>query len=256
VAEVAKGIIDIEINTGSAAAQLKALQQQINSFNIAINKGNSFQTKAASQYTNELKDITNSSRFFTAETVRMRTSAGALDDTLRKGKSTLGQYFSARLNKNSALFAETMALSSERARTLQTQFVATAGASRGMQDALAIKPLAAFNNQVSIASQRTQILSQMFRQGTTQLINFGKNVQWAGRQLMVGFTVPLTIFGGAAARTFMELERQAVSFKKVYGDIFTPPAEMEENFKAVQNLSVEFTIFYINIHLKTFGITL
>jgi len=245
VAEVAKGIIDIEINTGSAAAQLKALQQQINAFNIAVNKGNAFQTKAASQYTNELKDITNSSRFFTAETVRMRTSAGALDDTLRKGKSTLGQYFSARLNKNSALFAETMALSSERARTLQTQFVATAGASRGMQDALAIKPLAAFNNQAAIASQRTQILGQMFRQGTTQLVNFGKNVQWAGRQLMVGFTIPLSIFATTAGRTFMDLEKQAVAFKKVYGDIFTTPAELNQNLNAVKELSREFTKYGI-----------
>jgi TP901 family phage tail tape measure protein len=245
VAEVAKGIIDIEINTGSAAAQLKALQQQINAFNIAINKGNAFQTKAASQYTNELKDITNSSRFFTAETVRMRTAAGALDDTLRKGKGTLGQYFSARLNKNSALFAETMALSSERARTLQTQFVATAGASRGMQDALAIKPLAAFNNQAAIASQRTQILGQMFRQGTTQLVNFGKNVQWAGRQLMVGFTIPLSIFATTAGRTFMDLEKQAVAFKKVYGDIFTTPAEVNQNLDAVKELSKEFTKYGI-----------
>jgi TP901 family phage tail tape measure protein len=245
VAEVAKGIIDIEINTGSAAAQLKALQQQINAFNIAINKGNAFQTKAASQYTNELKDITNSSRFFTAETVRMRTAAGALDDTLRKGKGTLGQYFSARLNKNSALFAETMALSSERARTLQTQFVATAGASRGMQDALAIKPLAAFNNQAAIASQRTQILGQMFRQGTTQLVNFGKNVQWAGRQLMVGFTIPLSIFATTAGRTFMDLEKQAVAFKKVYGDIFTTPAELNQNLDAVKELSKEFTKYGI-----------
>jgi TP901 family phage tail tape measure protein len=245
VAEVAKGIIDIEINTGSAAAQLKALQQQINAFNITVNKGNAFQTKAASQYTSELKDITNSSRFFTAETVRMRTAAGALDDTLRKGKSTLGQYFSARLNKNSALFAETMALSSERARTLQTQFIATAGASRGMQDALAIKPLAAFNNQAAIASQRTQILGQMFRQGTTQLVNFGKNVQWAGRQLMVGFTIPLSIFATTAGRTFMDLEKQAVAFKKVYGDIFTTPAEVNQNLDAVKELSKEFTKYGI-----------
>jgi TP901 family phage tail tape measure protein len=245
VAEVAKGIIDIEINTGSAAAQLKALQQQINAFNIAINKGNAFQTKAAGQYTSELKDITNSSRFFTAETVRMRTAAGALDDTLRKGKGTLGQYFSARLNKNSALFAETMALSSERARTLQTQFVATAGASRGMQDAFAIKPLAAFNNQISVASQRTQILGQMFRQGTTQLVNFGKNVQWAGRQLMVGFTIPLSIFATTAGRTFMDLEKQAVAFKKVYGDIFTTPAEVNQNLDAVKELSKEFTKYGI-----------
>jgi len=40
MAEVAKGIIDIEINTGSAASQLQAFQAQINAFNLALNKGN------------------------------------------------------------------------------------------------------------------------------------------------------------------------------------------------------------------------
>jgi hypothetical protein len=90
-----------------------------------------------------------------------------------------------------------------------------------------------------------QILNSMFKQGTTGLINFGKNVQWTGRQLMVGFTIPLTIFGTTAGRVFSDLEKQAVNFKKVYGDIFTTPAELEENFKAVQGLSREFTKYGI-----------
>ena len=38
MAGVAKGIIDIQINTGSAATELKALQNQINSFNTALAK--------------------------------------------------------------------------------------------------------------------------------------------------------------------------------------------------------------------------
>jgi TP901 family phage tail tape measure protein len=247
VADVAKGIIDIEINTGNAAAQLKALQQQINAFTLSVNKNNSFQSNAAAKYTSELKDLINASRFFTAETVKMRTSAGALDATLRKGQGTLGQFFNAKFNRNSALFAETMGLASERARTMQTQFIATTGASRGMQEALAIRPLAAFNSQLTIASQRSQILTSMFKQGTTQLINFGKNVQWAGRQLMVGFTLPLTVFGTTAGKTFMELEKQAVAFKKVYGDIFTTPAELQGNLESVMALGREYTKYGIAV---------
>jgi len=247
VADVAKGIIDIEINTGNAAAQLKALQQQINAFTIAVNKNNKFQSSATAKYTTELQDLVNASRFFTAETVKMRTSAGALDATLRKGQATLGQFFNARFNRNSALFAETMGLAAERARTLQTQFIATTGASRGMQEALAIRPLAAFSSEMSIATQRSQILTSMFKQGTTQLINFGKNVQWAGRQLMVGFTLPLTVFGTTAGRTFMELEKQAVAFKKVYGDIFTTPAELQGNMDAIMALGKEYTKYGIAV---------
>ena len=247
MADVAKGIIDIEINTGNAAAQLKALQQQINAFTLSVNKNNSFQSNAAAKYTSELKDLINASRFFTAETVKMRTSAGALDATLRKGQGTLGQFFNAKFNRNSALFAETMGLASERARTMQTQFIATTGASKGMQEALAIRPLAAFNSQLTIASQRSQILTSMFKQGTTQLINFGKNVQWAGRQLMVGFTLPLTVFGTTAGKTFMELEKQAVAFKKVYGDIFTTPAELQGNLESVMALGREYTKYGIAV---------
>ena len=245
MAEVVKGIVDIEINTGNAAAELKILQQQINSVFLSLNKNNIAGAAASEKYAASLADSVNASRIFTAESVKMRTAAGALDDTLRKGQSTLGQYFSAKYVKNGALFAETLDLARQRSATLQTQFVATSGAAKGMQNALAIKPLQAFVSEASIATERTRILSSMFRQGTTQLVNFGKNVQWAGRQLMVGFTVPLTIFGTTAGKVFRDLEMQTVAFKKVYGDLFTTPTELQTNLDAVKQLSKEFTKYGI-----------
>ena len=247
MAEVAKGIIDIEINTGRAASQLQALQTQINAFNLALNKSNKAQGTFAAEYSRELQSAINKTGLFTAETIRLQTAAATLDKTLSKGKTSLGQFFSAKFNKDSAIAAETMALASERARRLQTQFIATAGAANGFQDALAVRPLAAFSSEAAVAAQRTQILSNMFKQGTTQLINFGKNVQWAGRQLMVGFTVPLTIFGSIAGKTFMDLEKQAVAFKKVYGDIFTTPAELNQNLEAVKGLAAEYTKYGIAV---------
>jgi len=247
VAEVVKGIVDIEINTGKSAAELKILQQQINSVFLSLNKNNAASLAASQKYASSLADMINSSKVFTAESVRMRTAAGALDDTLKKGQATLGQYFSAKYVKNGALFAETLDLARQKASVLQTQFIATAKSSKGMQDALAIRPLQAFADQATIASQRTQILSSMFRQGTTQLVNFGKNVQWAGRQLMVGFTVPLTIFGTTAGRVFADLEKQTVAFKKVYGDLFTTPKEMQSNLQAVQDLGREYTKYGIAV---------
>ncbi len=247
MAEVAKGIIDIEINTGSAASTLQALQSQINAFNLALNKANATQGKFSAEYTKKLQDAINKTGLFTAETIRLQTAAATLDKTLSKGKTSLGQYFSARFNKDGAIAAETMALASERARRLQTQFIATSSAANGFQDALAVRPLAAFSSQVAVAGQKAEIMSAMFKQGTTQLINFGKNVQWAGRQLMVGFTVPLTIFGAVAGKTFMELEKQAVAFKKVYGDIFTTPAELNQNLEAVKGLASEYTKYGIAV---------
>jgi len=245
MAEIAKGIIDVEINTGQFSAELKSLQAQINAFNLTLNKNSKVQGTFAREYAKELQDAINRTGTFTAETIRLNTAAATLDKTLSKGRVTLGQFFSARFNKDSAIAAETMALAAERARRLQTQFVATSAAANGMQDALAIRPLAAFSSELAIASERSQILSAMFKQGTTQLINFGKNVQWAGRQLMVGFTVPLTIFGTTAGKTFMELEKQVVAFKKVYGDLFTTPTELNQNLEAVKGLAAEYTKYGI-----------
>ena len=245
MAEIIKTVIDVDINTSGAAAELRSLQQQINAFNLTLNKGQLEQGQASRVFAEGLKNSINTGGFFRAELVKMQTAAGALDSTLRKGQGTLGQFFSASFNKKGGMAAEVFALAAERARTMQTQFIATAKASKGMQEALAVRPLTAFSADAAVSAQRMQILNSMFKQGTTGLINFGKNVQWTGRQLMVGFTIPLTIFGTTAGRVFSDLEKQAVAFKKVYGDIFTTPAELQENFKAVQGLSREFTKYGI-----------
>ena len=245
MAEIIKTVIDVDINTSGAAAELRSLQQQINAFNLTLNKGQLEQGQASRVFAEGLRNSINTGGFFRAELVKMQTAAGALDSTLRKGQGTLGQFFSASFNKKGGMAAEVFALAAERARTMQTQFIATAKASKGMQEALAVRPLTAFSADAAVSAQRMQILNSMFKQGTTGLINFGKNVQWTGRQLMVGFTIPLTIFGTTAGRVFSDLEKQAVAFKKVYGDIFTTPAELEQNFKAVQGLSREFTKYGI-----------
>lgn len=75
----------------------------------------------------------------------------------------------------------------------------------------------------------------------TSIVNLGKNTQWAGRQLVVGFTVPLTIAAGAAGKAFADLEKQMIRFKRVYGDINTGEAELNSMTDAVKELAMEWT---------------
>ena len=65
--------------------------------------------------------------------------------------------------------------------------------------------------------------------------------QWAGRQLMVGFTLPLMAVGTAATKTFMDMEAQALRFRKVYGDLFTPQSETKEALANITELGKQFT---------------
>ena len=239
-----RAVINVDINTAGAAAELRRLQSQLNAFQSSLSSSNRVQAQAAKNLSLQLRELVNNTGMFSSETVRMRTSAGRLDDALSRGKGSIAQYFNS-FKKGSTEAAQVMSLAHARASALQTQFVATGAAAGGYREALAIRPLSAFNNAATVSAEKLAIQRAMLTQASTQMINFGKNTQWAGRQLMVGFTVPLTIFGMIAGKTYMELEKQAIAFKKVYGDSFTTPQELQENLDAVKALSSEYTKFGI-----------
>ena len=80
-------------------------------------------------------------------------------------------------------------------------------------------------NKTAIARQELQIMNKVVQQGAGQLINWGKNTQWAGRQLTVGLTLPLTAFGKAAADAFRTADAELTRLVKVYGDTAGTTAE-------------------------------
>ena len=84
-------------------------------------------------------------------------------------------------------------------------------------------------NKTAIARQELQIMNKVIQDGAGQLINWGKNTQWAGRQLTVGLTVPLAAFGKAAADAFRQADEELVRLTKVYGDVAgTSAAELSK----------------------------
>ena len=79
--------------------------------------------------------------------------------------------------------------------------------------------LNAVKNKTALARQELQIMNKVIQDGGVQLINWGKNTQWAGRQLTVGLTVPLAAFGMAAAKSFREADAELTRLTKVYGGV-------------------------------------
>ena len=71
----------------------------------------------------------------------------------------------------------------------------------------------------ALRAEQFKIIGRSVQGVSTELINLGKNTQWAGRQLTVGLTVPLTIFAAQAATAFKEVDQQLTRLAKVYGDI-------------------------------------
>ena len=95
-------------------------------------------------------------------------------------------------------------------------------------------------NKTSIARQELAIMNRVIQDGAVQLINWGKNTQWAGRQLTVGLTLPLAAFGKASADAFKQADQELTRLTKVYGDVAgTSAAELGKIRQDVINTSKE-----------------
>jgi len=246
--------INIGIDSSNAVASLRSLQNQISSFNQSVISSNAAAVASQKSLNATLIAQVGATRQFSTNITNVQTSVSRLGNAIDKNKLSLGEYFryaGASSKTFGKMFGrehnEVMLLAQDRVKRLQTQYIALGAAQNGMQRALALRPLNLFNADAAIGIQRQQLFNKLLHDGSTSLVNFGKNTQWAGRQLMVGFTVPLTIFGGIAGQIFMDLERQVVNFRRVYGDATTPPLETDKMIEQIKELAKEFTIYGIAV---------
>jgi TP901 family phage tail tape measure protein len=253
--------INIDINASSALAQLRALESQISNFNNSVARSNAAAMQVQRGMVSSLQaQIEATGNFNTS----IRTMSGNLDSlatAFDKGTLSSRQYFRYAASQMPGLTksfrslgveqAQMAGLAEERVKRLQTRYVSLGKDINGMQRMLAIQPktlAAGYATDIALAEQRQQLFNRALQQGTTGLVNWGKNTQWAGRQLMVGFTVPLTIAAGAAAKFFMDLDKSAIAFRRVYGEMDTSTAETQKNLQAIQQLGQEYTKYGLAVN--------
>ena len=244
--------IHINVDTSNALANIKQLQAQISAFHQTMSKGSASTNAQLAQMQQNLVNSINKTGAFSAQLQRISTTTETFTNALEKNKLSMGQYFRyagsqvVGMRKIFSSEFDTMEkVARERVKTLQTQYIKLGRDASGAMQSIAVRPLALdmkdLGTQSAIAAQKQQIFNQLIKQGSTNLLNFGKNTQWAGRQLMVGFSIPLGIAGAAAAREFMKIEEQVLRLQRVYGDFNTPTSEIDEMTQSLKDLSVEFT---------------
>jgi TP901 family phage tail tape measure protein len=250
--------IKVSIDTAEALANIKNLQRQISAFHTSMAKGGAAANAVTAQMQQGLINSINATGKFSAQMKTIRTTTESFTNSLEKNKFSLGEYFRyaggasktfGRLFKSE--FETINKVARENVKDLQTQYIKMGRDANGSMKAIAVRPLSLDMNDLAtktmIASERQALLNQLLKQGSTNLLNFGKNTQWAGRQLMVGFTIPLLTVGSAAAKTFMDMETQAIRFKKVYGDLFTPEAETKAALEGITELGKQFTKYGVAV---------
>lgn len=250
--------IGVQIDTSAALAELKALQRQLANFHSSVAKGSAASAAAQKNLQYNLLNAINSTGKFYAQMGLVRTSTESFTHALEKNKLSMREYFRyaggasrtfGRLFKQE--FDTIGKVAEERVKKMSTQYIKMGRDASGAMKAMSITPttlnMKDYGTQVALAAQRQALFNQLLKQGSTNLLNFGKNTQWAGRQLMVGFTIPLAYFGTAASKTFMDLEKQAIKFKRVYGDIFTTAEETDKALADIQQLAQEFTKYGVAV---------
>ena len=257
--------IGIHFDTSDALAQLRRLQAGLSKFNQALTEGNVAAANAQKGLNSQLIQSINSTGKFVASQKTIATSTTAFTDALEKNKLSMSQYFrytGAAATMNSKTLKNVFAQErdvlkramKDRVKTLQTQYVQLTNANGELVKVLQVVPkhlkmvngqYADYATRTQMAAQRQQFLNQLLKQGSTQLLNFGKNTQWAGRQLMVGLTIPLSILGSTAAKVFREMEQATIRFTRVYGDLTTSMGDTDKAVAEIQLLAKEFTKFGI-----------
>ena len=79
--------------------------------------------------------------------------------------------------------------------------------------------------------QRLGLFNSALASVSQNTINWGKNTQWAGRQLMTGLTLPLGLLAAAAGKFAYDYNKALTNVVKVYGDANAVLQESSDNIK-------------------------
>ena len=259
--------ININFDTAAALAQLRSLQAGLSKFHQSLAEGNLAASNAQKGLNAQLIQSIGATGKFSASQVKVAGSTLAFTSALEKNKLSLREYYrytmaaaTANTNVLNKAFAQEREIINrarrDRVKALQAQYIQMNKSNAGFMDSIRVMPkslqmaggkFTELGTRIQYAAQRQQFLNQLLKQGSTQLLNFGKNTQWAGRQLMVGLSMPLALLGGAAAKAFKELEAETVKFRRVYGDAFTNDAEVAAAVANIRKLGTEYTKYGIAV---------
>jgi TP901 family phage tail tape measure protein len=184
---------------------------------------------------------------FSQHFVSLTSDVDKFGRNLDRGRLKLNEYYNAwsgHTKKTSNLVREL----AKQQVMLQQAIVQPVGKNaQGLMqyNVMVAKGLDEVKNKMAIATQQAAIMNKVMLDGSTGLINWGKNTQWAGRQLTVGLTVPLIAFGAAAQKAFKEADQELVRLTKVYGGLAaTSSADLAQVRKDISATAKEIASSY------------
>ena len=197
-----------------AVSQLTLLQQKLGSSNVAL-------TQQIAATNNAFSDVLRKSNQFNTHFVTLASDTEKFGKALDSGKLKLRDYYQhwQQYHRQAGGMIRDLA---KQQTALQNAIVQPMGRNQKGQMQFNVHVPTGIDelaNKTKLARTEMSILNKVMQDGANSLINWGKNTQWAGRQLTVGLTVPMAAFGAAAAKAFREADQELVRLTKVYGGL-------------------------------------
>lgn len=167
-------------------------------------------SRAVHEASNTFRDAASSSGLWTTQQIRATSEAERYTKALQKQKLTLTD-----MRRNMGLMKRAYE-DQLRLQRMTAQYWGTDSSGRAITD-IAIPTRVP--RDLDTVAQKLYYNGQMAKSASTQFINMGKNAQWAGRQLTVGFTYPAVLFGAAAGAMAYSVDKELTRIAKVYDTV-------------------------------------
>jgi TP901 family phage tail tape measure protein len=204
----------------SAITQTRLLSRELSVLNNSFNSLDKDARKVRDRFAEVFKADVGNLGAFSAKTVDITSNMDNFGKSLDRNKLKLRDYArearrAFQADSNSRKLAE------DQVRRTKANLVEIGMDASGRRKGILVTPLkldmSDMQTQIEVARKQFSIFNRLVNDGATQLINWGKNTQWAGRQLTVGLTVPMTIFATTTIKAFNDVDRELTRFQKVYG---------------------------------------
>ena len=206
--------ITYNANLSAAQAQIKVLTAQIGTLTAAFNTLDKSALTAQRSLAATFAAGVGQAGGFTTSTIKATNAVETFGKQLAANRLTMRDYFREAITGYTRQNSMMRRLAEQQVKYQQSIAVPVGGGQAMMMTPQSIN---AASSAAALASQRFAVFNQLMNGGATAMLNWGKNTQWAGRQLMVGFTVPLMLFTAVASKQFRELDKELTRFQKVYG---------------------------------------
>ena len=226
---------EYDADFGPAIAQVRSLAREISILNNSFNSLDKAALTAKKQLAASFATNVKSLGAFQTTMVDLSSDVDRFGEALQKNKLHMRDYFKeARRAYTEGSRVRKLAV--EQVRRAQSEIVSLGKDATGRNKGMMITPLSVdtknMTTSMNIAREQFNIFNKLVQDGSRELINWGKNTQWAGRQLTVGLTVPLTILGASLSKTFRDFDKELTRFQKVYGsDLVTTTTNASQEMR-------------------------